>query len=178
MPDFAQTVFKCLYFKIPLKKDYPSQHISSIELQDVEIRLNQECPNPLITGLITTKIQIPKGVRKLKFMTTGISAEFYLLHPKTKHRIARLETDGWYESTSDQSDKSGKIWTIETRVRDAPVEILEGDGFDDWIGMMMRHEGEEMSVSVEGWCSAGVKTLKTKVKVKRLPVKASLNIAG
>lgn len=102
-------------------------------------------------------------------------AEFYLLHPKTSRRIAKLETDGWHESTSD---KRGKLWKIEARVTDAPVEILEGDGFDDWIGMMLQHEGEEMRVSVEGWCSAGIEALKTSAKVQKIPVHASLNIPG
>ena len=58
------------------------------------------------------------------------------------------------------------------------MEILEGDGFDDWIGMMLQHEGEEMRVSVEGWCSAGIEALKTSAKVQKIPVHASLNIPG
>jgi hypothetical protein len=175
MPDIVRTVFKHLHFPIPLKKDLPSDLISSIELEDIEIRLNRECPRPLISGLITTVVQIPRAFRKIKFFTTDIKAEFYLLHPQTSRRIAKLETDGWHESTSD---KRGKLWKIEARVTDAPVEILEGDGFDDWIGMMLQHEGEEMRVSVEGWCSAGIKALKTSAKVQKIPIHASLNIPG
>src|ERR1700733_6421143 len=98
MPDIVRTVFKHLHFPIPLKKDLPSDLISSIELEDIEIRLNRECPRPLITGLITTVVQIPRAFRKIKFLTTDIKAEFYLLHPQTSRRIAKLETDGWHES--------------------------------------------------------------------------------
>jgi hypothetical protein len=108
-------------------------------------------------------------------MTTGIKAEFYLLHPKTFKKIAQLVTDGWHESTSDKRDR---LWKVEATVIDAPVEIIDNDGFDEWIGMMLQIEGEEMEVLIEGWCSAGVKTLGTKIKVKKIPVKASLMIPG
>ena len=178
MPDIVRTVFKHLHFPIPLKKDLPSDLISSIELEDIEIRLNRECPRPLITGLITTVIHIPRAFRKIKFLTTDIIIKRKCLPPAsqnipTNRKVQRQ--NGWHESTSD---KRGKLWKIEARVTDAPVEILEGDGFDDWIGMMLQHEGEEMRVSVEGWCSAGIEALKTSAKVQKIPVHASLNIPG
>jgi hypothetical protein len=172
---FIKTVFKHLRIPIPVQKDAPSDLISSIECEDIKIRLARDCPHPLITGSIITVIKIPRALKRVKFMTTAIKAEFYLLHPKTSKKIARLETDGWHESTSDKRDR---LWKVEATVTDAPVEIVDDDGFDEWIGMMLRIEGEEMEVWVEGWCSAGVKTLGTKIKVKKIPVKASLYIPG
>ena len=172
---FVKTVFKHLRIPIPIQKDLPSDLISSIECEDIKIRLARDCPHPLITGSIITVIKIPRALKRVKFMTTGIKAEFYLLHPKTSKKIARLQTDGWHESTSDKQDR---LWKVEATVTDAPVEIIDKDGFDDWIGLMLRIEGEEMEVWVEGWCSAGVKTFGTKIKVKKIPVKASLSIPG
>jgi hypothetical protein len=172
---FIKTVFKHLRIPILIQKDLPSDLISSIECEDIKIRLSRDCPHPLITGSIITVIKIPKALKRIKFMMTGIKAEFYLLHPETSKKIARLRTDGWHESTSDKQDR---LWKVEATVTDAPVEIIDNDGFDDWIRMMLQIEGEEMEVWVEGWCSAGVKTLGTKVKVKKIPVKASLNIPG
>jgi LEA14-like dessication related protein len=175
MPDFVHAVFKSLRLPIPVKKDLPSDLVSSIELEDITVRLPKECPQPLITGLITTFVRIPKGLRKVKFMTTGIKAEFYLLHPEHRGRIARLQTDGWHESSLDKRER---LWKIEANVTDAPVEIVDGKGFDEWIGKMIEHEGEDMKVSVEGWCSAGIKIFGTKAKVKKIPVKATLKIPG
>ena len=175
MPDFINAVFKCLRFPIPVKKDYPSDLVSSIELEDITIRLPKECSHPLITGLITTVIRIPWGLRKVKFITTGIKAEFYLLHPDHGGRIARLQTDGWEGSSFDKSER---LWKIEAKVTDAPVEIVDDRGFDVWIGKMIEHEGEDMKVRVEGWCSAGINVFGTKAKVKKIPVKATLKIPG
>ena len=175
MPDFINTVFKSLRLPIPIKKDLPSDLVSSIELEDITLRLPKECPQPWITGLITTVIRIPKGLRRVKFMTSGIKAEFYLLHPEHHGRIARLQTEGWHES---KFDKRERLWKIQAKVTDAPVDIIDGKGFDEWIGKMVDHEGEDMRVSVEGWCSAGIKAFGIKAKVKRIPVKATLKIPG
>ena len=175
MPEIINTVFKCLRFPIPVKKDYPSDLVSTIELKDITIHLPKESSHPLITGLITTNIRIPRALRKVKFITTGIKAEFFLLHPDNGGRIARLQTDGWHESNFDR--KEG-VWRIEAKVTNAPVEIVDGKGFDVWIGKMIEHEGEDMTVSVEGWCSAGINIFGTKAKVKKIPVKATLKIPG
>lgn len=175
MPDFINVVFKILHLPIPVKKDLPSNLISTISLKDIKIRLPKDLPHPLITGFISTEIHIPKLLRKVEFITTEIKAEFYLLHPKSGKRIAKLETDGWHESSFD---KSKYLWRIEVVVEEAPVEIVDERGFDEWIGIMIEHEGETMNVSVEGWCSAGIKVLGTKARIQKLPIKASLDIPG
>ena len=167
---------KHLHIPVPVKRDLPSDLISSIDLKDITIRFPKDCPRPLITGSIRTEIRIPRGLRKLKFMTGGIKAEFYLLHPKDHSRkISLLQTERWYGCSSEQNDKR---WNVEATVKDAPVEIVDGDGFDDWIKAMLEVEGESMESWVEGWCSAGVKACWTKVKVKKIPVKAKLDIPG
>jgi len=175
MPDFVQTIVKHLRLPIPVRKDLPSDLISLIELEDITITLPRDCPHPLVTGLIRTEVRIPTGLHKISFITTGIKAKFYLLHPKTKERIAQLETDGWHESSSDQDER---VWKIEARVKEAPVEIVEGQGFYEWIGMMLALEEEFMRICVEGWCTVGIKLAGTKVKLRKLPVKASLNLPG
>ena len=175
MPDFVQTIVKHLRLPIPVKKGLPSDLISLIELEDITITLPRDCPHPLVTGLIRTEVRIPTGLHKISFMTTGIKAKFCLLHPKTNRPIAQLETDGWHESSSDKNER---VWKIEARVKEAPVEIMEGQGFDEWIGMMLALEEEYMRISVEGWCTAGVKLAGTKIKVRKLPIKASLNLPG
>ena len=176
MPQFVETVVKHLHIPIPVKRDLPSELISLIELKDITIRLSKDYPRPLITGAIRTELRIPRGMRKLKFVTDGIKAEFYLLHPKDhSRRIALLKTERWDECCNGQTKK---IWEIEAMVRDAPVEIIDCEGFDEWIKMMLALKGEEMEAFVEGSCAAGIKTLGTKLKIKKIPVKAKLNIPG
>jgi hypothetical protein len=175
MPDFVNAVFKHLKIPIPIKKNLPSELISLIEIHDIQIRLSKACPNPLITGVIRVCVKIPRGLRKFKLLTTEVEAEFYLLHPDTGGRIARLNTDGWQESSSANSKDE---WRIQAKVTDAPVEIVDQKGFYDWIGMMLLLEEESMNVCVEGWCSAGMKMFGSKAKVERLPVKATLDVPG
>jgi hypothetical protein len=175
MPDFVEVAVKHLHLPIPIKKDLAKEQISSIHLQDLHVSLPKTSSRPLLTGLITTFIHIPKLLKRLKFMTMGIKAEFYLLLPGTPKRIARLVTEGWHESSSG---REGGLWKIEARVTDAPVEICDEEGFEEWIQMMMNHEGKEMKVSVEGWCTAGIEVLETSLQVQKLPVTASLDIPG
>jgi hypothetical protein len=176
MPQFIKTVVKHLHIPIPIKSDLPSELISVIELKDITIYLPEHGPRPLLSGSIRTETKIPTGLGKLRFMTEGIQAEFYLLHPKDHARkISLVQTEGWHECSSTQGDE---IWNIEAKVRDAPVEIIDGEGFDEWIKMMLEIEGESMGAWVEGWCSAGVKALGTKAKIKKIPVKANIDIPG
>lgn len=175
MPDLVEAAVKYLHLSIPIKKDLAKEQISSIHLQDLHVSLPKTSSRPLLMGLITTSIRIPKLLKRLKFMTTGIEAEFYLLLPGTSRRIARLVTEGWHESSSGRENGQ---WKIEARVKDAPVEICDEDGFDDWVQMMMNHEGKEMEVTVEGWSTAGIDVLATSLQVQKLPVTASLNIPG
>jgi hypothetical protein len=172
MPDLVEVTVKRLHFSIPIKKDLAKEQVSSIHLQDLHVSLPKTSPRPLLTGLITTFIHIPKLLKWLKFMTTGIKAEFYLLLPGTSKRIAKLVAEGWHESSSGREDG---LWKVEARVKDAPVEICDEEGFDKWI-QMMNHEGSEMKITVEGWCTAGVDVLGTSLQVQKLPVTASLNI--
>lgn len=174
MPDLAEAAVKHLHLPIPLKKGVASEHISSIEIEDIHVSIAKDSPRPSITGFITTFLHIPRALKHLKFVTTGIQAEFYLLLPGTSTRIARLVTGGWQESSSGQQE--GK-WKIEARVKDAPVEICNEEGFDKWIRMMMEHEGD-MKVSVEGCCTAAIKALGASLQLQKLPVTACLNLPG
>ena len=176
MPEIIETVIKHLHIPIPVKRRYTSDLISLIDLSDITIRFPNDSPRPLITGSIMTEIRIPIGMSKLKFMTEGVQAKFYLLHPRDQSRkISLLQTEGWHECASDQNSET---WKITAKVREAPVEIIDGEGFDDWIKMMLAVQGETMESWVEGSCSAGVKALGTKVKIKKIPIKAKLNIPG
>ena len=175
MPDLVEAAVKHLHLSIPIKKDLATEQISSIHLQDLHASLPKTSSRPLLTGLIITFVHIPKLLKRLKFMTTGIKAEFYLLLPGCSKRVARLVTKGWHESSTGRENGH---WKIEARIKDAPVEICDDEGFDEWIQMMLNHEGKEMKVTVEGWCTAGVDVLGTSLQVQKLPVTASLNVPG